>query len=880
MTKQIHYDFTQPDFATAAVVGPTLSFTRASDATFFNSEGTLTTKSSGEERTAAHVYSGNTWDPKGYLVEEQRINECLQSEDFSTTWNNLGDTTITTNDEVAPDGNTTADLIGDDGAAARFKSGNITVANSETYACSVFIKKDSVDKTTRWPALRVEFAGGSTTRVTVGLDTSDGETASSVSGGGTEVDSGVEDWDTYWRLYAVFTNDASGNTVLNVEVWPAFGDNANLLTFNSSATGEIHAWGAQAEQGAFPTSYIATTTTSETRAADDATNTTGIAALFNVNTGTLVTEFRTHFDPNLANFSVGQFDDTTGDVDRYVHYNPAGETLRARLQLAVGSDGQVNFASTAAQNTDHIWASAFQTDDMQSAVDGVLGTQDTSVGTPTGITRVVIGRRGAGGEALNGFIKTFMYFDERLPDAFLQDPKTSGTAERIHYGFQNDSLARAALTGPTLSFTRASDATHFDSSGTLQTQSSGNERFASHVYDADESAWRNLGYLVEEQRINELIRSEEFDNAAWSLINGATRSANTDTAPDENTTADTVTDPGASFSFIQSAGVTVGDSETWAISVFVKKDSTGKATRFGSLRIRMQGGTATAGEVYFDTSTGETNAVVQSGTGTVVDSGAEDHDTYWRVFIVFTNNATGNTTGVLQLFPAIGAGDLLTANYDTNATGSVVLWGAQAENASFPTSYIATTTTSETRAADVVDNTADIEALYNVNAGTMFVEFRKAGALENNVIVSDFSETSGGEETTFALVSSGAAGSLSINTTGNDGLVTTGTVVLDTDHNMAGAWANNDAQMAFDGTLGTQDTSLDQPSPSGDKLTQLGIGIDPSSNTPQLNGFIKTFAYFDERKDDSILQVPHYTVDEESLNVANTLQTQLTLLRM
>jgi hypothetical protein len=93
-----------------------------------------------------------------------------------------------------------------------------------------------------------------------------------------------------------------------------------------------------------------------------------------------------------------------------------------------------------------------------------------------------------------------------------------------------------ATTGAELvTFTRASSGTYVDSQGVIQIASTDEPRF-----DHDPTTGESLGLLVEEQRTNLLLRSEEFNIASWS-INGITVTANTQIAPTGATTADTIT---------------------------------------------------------------------------------------------------------------------------------------------------------------------------------------------------------------------------------------------------------------------------------------------------------------------------------------------------
>ena len=78
-------------------------------------------------------------------------------------------------------------------------------------------------------------------------------------------------------------------------------------------------------------------------------------------------------------------------------------------------------------------------------------------------------------------------------------------------------------------------ATRINSSGKIEIVNANLPRF-----DYDPATLAPRGLLIEEQRTNLLLRSEEFDNASWAKTN-ATITVNATTAPDGTTTADLIT---------------------------------------------------------------------------------------------------------------------------------------------------------------------------------------------------------------------------------------------------------------------------------------------------------------------------------------------------
>jgi hypothetical protein len=193
----------------------------------------------------------------------------------------------------------------------------------------------------------------------------------------------------------------------------------------------------------------------------------------------------------------------------------------------------------------------------------------------------------------------------------------------------------------------------------------------------------NEGVLHEsEARTNLLLRSEEFDNASWSKAAGVTVTANTDVAPDGTTTAggNQVTQ-----------GVTCLQNTVYTESIFIKK--TVGATYQPGMYLLFSGGTLVVYAVRLDTDAGVATAVSAAGYTAPSSFSVADAGSYWRLSI--SGNSNNNTTADLRLYPNLNAGGGV-------GPGSKVVWGAQLEEGSTPSSYIPTLGSTVTRAADVL----------------------------------------------------------------------------------------------------------------------------------------------------------------------------------
>jgi hypothetical protein len=75
--------------------------------------------------------------------------------------------------------------------------------------------------------------------------------------------------------------------------------------------------------------------------------------------------------------------------------------------------------------------------------------------------------------------------------------------------------------------------------------------------------------LIEKVRTNVALYSQQYDNAAWAIVGGASVAANTTTAPDGTLTADTLTVATNNFSGL--AQTISKSTNSWTISLFFKR---------------------------------------------------------------------------------------------------------------------------------------------------------------------------------------------------------------------------------------------------------------------------------------------------------------------
>jgi hypothetical protein len=249
----------------------------------------------------------------------------------------------------------------------------------------------------------------------------------------------------------------------------------------------------------------------------------------------------------------------------------------------------------------------------------------------------------------------------------------------------------------------------------LQTASANVARF-----DHNPVTGESLGLLVEEQRTNLLLRSEEFDNAAWTKTRSSITS-NTIVAPDGTLTGDKLvesTDNGT-HSVSQLCSITSGVSYT--SSWFVKK---GERTK---VQLRRNGTVfEIPPDLIFDLDVGTvTGSLVSGWTNPFITPLGND---WFRLGITATANATG--TGGITLLLLNDSG---SNSYTGDGYSGIYIWGAQLESSFFSTSYIKTVASQVTRSADSASMTgANFSEWFSQGAGTFYCEWQtgqlKSGA--------------------------------------------------------------------------------------------------------------------------------------------------------
>jgi hypothetical protein len=350
-------------------------------------------------------------------------------------------------------------------------------------------------------------------------------------------------------------------------------------------------------------------------------------------------------------------------------------------------------------------------------------------------------------------------------------------------------------------------------------------------FDHNPTTGESLGLLVEEQRTNLFTRSEEFSDAAWSKA-ATTITANTIVAPDGTLTGDKIVEDSATAEhFItQIAAYTSGTTYTFTTYV--------KAAERGFLILSFGGAAfGITTRAWFNLLTGTVGTLVNTPTASITAVG----NGWYRCSITKTATATIATNTIIGLSTADN-----TLSYTGDGYSGIYIWGAQLEDAAFPTSYIPTVASQVTRSADAASMTgANFSSWYRADEGTIYGELVKPVLSSGRLFEISDNTTS---NRTFIYGSTNLLFDVRVNGTDqaalNLGAVTTGIFTK-----AIGAYKVNDFIGAKDGILSAADTS----GIINTNLTRMFIGSG-SGNVGFLNGHICKISYYPLRLTNAQLQ--------------------------
>lgn len=344
------------------------TFSRASVGTYFDSAGTLQTAASGAPRFDYHP---TTHAANGLLIEESRTNLFTYSSQLDqASWNTrAGSTTIATASS-APDGSATTYLeTKSSGDGYVWKSYNFPV--STAYTLSLFVKGGGSAST-----ITFHYWDGTTQQNSAAIPISAGQ--------------------AWTRVSFSFTTSAS--------VSPP-GDVGFYIGANP-----FYVWGAQLEQGAFATSFIATTNAAVTRAADVFTLPTG--SWYNSLESTVFAQYQVPY-PTSGQHGVFSLND--GTLSNKTDLRANGQMITS----LAGASQENQIVAVNIGSTNKI-SKGIILNNFSGSSNGSAVVTDNSVNVPSVNKLQIGGLDNSPTYGLDGTVERLKYYPQRIDNTQLQ----------------------------------------------------------------------------------------------------------------------------------------------------------------------------------------------------------------------------------------------------------------------------------------------------------------------------------------------------------------------------------------------------------------------------------------------------------------------------
>jgi hypothetical protein len=409
-------------------------------------------------------------------------------------------------------------------------------------------------------------------------------------------------------------------------------------------------------------------------------------------------------------------------------------------------------------------------------------------------------------------------------------------------------FAKVKALDPRITFTRASSATYIDGQGIWKQATNNQARF-----DHDPVTGESLGLLIEEQRTNLLLRSEEFNDAAW-LKSEATIDPNSVVSPSGLLDADTLiaTTTVANHFTRPSTLIAAVDGNVFTASYYVKSA--------GALRCRLSfEGTTWVGGVQPVTNFNLSNTTVYGQTASVSSASIVPVGNGWFRVSITTFAAVGSFNTRIAIWIANPDGS--NSGFAGDGTSGIYIWGAQLEVGAFATSYIQTVASQVTRSADAASMTGTNFSSWFGGApnGSVYVEassYGLVGASANDrrhyFSLSDTATGASGPNFFFVYGVTNGVGTV-VRSNGDTVTTTAGSGVTSLSNGQAVKYATSytfdTISRATNSTLGTDISRL----VTSGQFSRLTVGAQ-SDGIRVLNGTIKKLAFYPQRLTNTQLQ--------------------------
>jgi len=347
-----------------------------------------------------------TGESKGLLIEESRTNLFTYSQTLNHMWTRVRIKVTEANVVVAPDGTLTGDKYIQQTGDSQFGNINKKVAltSGTTYTSSIYVKAGQYNGIGLFES-NLLGGGVSASYFNIENGTLIGKNPRHDSYSITDVGNG------WYRVSITFTAARTNSDLVGFYLHDTSTRTGNGYDGN-------YIWGAQLEEGSFPTSYIKTSGASATRSADNASITgENFSSWYRQDEGSIYVDST---KGNLGTSFAGYFSLHTEDFSNSEYYwllHNSSDQFQFLVAPAIASLTDGVDVSLGSQKACVSWAD----DDFSMSVNGGAIQSDTSGPAKKNLAGLRIGFSPySNSHYLNSAIKKLSYYPQRLTNEQLQ----------------------------------------------------------------------------------------------------------------------------------------------------------------------------------------------------------------------------------------------------------------------------------------------------------------------------------------------------------------------------------------------------------------------------------------------------------------------------
>jgi len=335
-------------------------FTRASSGTVVNQSGLIETVGSGLPRID---FQGNT---KGaLLLEPSRTNAITQSESFDNAyWTKSGASVVS--GFASPDGTLNAFKLVEDSSTGGHSvfSPLILVNDAIPNSISIFVKSNG----RQWILIQEGYMN-----IKAYFDIENGVLGSTLN----VIDTKIEDYGNGWYKCTII-----GASYIYATVSVVLAEGNNDIIYTGNGTSGVYIWGAQLEEGSYPTSYIPTSGSAVTRVADSCAQTPP-SGVIGQTEGTVLFDY-TPYDVSTSTSvdTIPLAISNNGSSGNAIFLNDYNGNLDLNVNLGGVNQAKIQFSSLADNQRFKIGI-GYAVNDLVLYVNGVQIGIDTSLSLPT-----------------------------------------------------------------------------------------------------------------------------------------------------------------------------------------------------------------------------------------------------------------------------------------------------------------------------------------------------------------------------------------------------------------------------------------------------------------------------------------------------------------